>query len=141
MAKKNAFFRETLTTIPEETKIFVRRQRELLKRIRYLLDVQGLTQKDLATKMEKRESEISKWLSGGHNFTWRSLAKLEAALGAPILEIPKVPAASKEGWRKVGGVSRFTVAVQISPVIMDEDKFTDASIEDEQSGASKNAFA
>ncbi|WP_367391689.1 helix-turn-helix domain-containing protein [Lewinella sp. LCG006] len=141
MAKRNTFFRETLTTIPEDTKIFVRRQIELLKRIRYLMEIQHLTQKDLATKMEKRESEISKWLSGGHNLTWKSLAKLEAALGAPIIEIPKVPTPKKEGWRKVGGINHFTVAVQRASEISDEAEFTEAAIEKAPSLNVKNAVA
>jgi len=35
------------------------------------------------------KSKISKWLYGQHNFTLRSLSKLEAELEAPILYIPK----------------------------------------------------
>ncbi|MBK8153775.1 MAG: hypothetical protein IPK61_12500 [Saprospiraceae bacterium] len=39
--------------------------------------------------MDKKPSEISKWLSGEHNFTLRSLAKLSAELGEPLMEVPK----------------------------------------------------
>jgi transcriptional regulator with XRE-family HTH domain len=39
--------------------------------------------------MGKKPSEISKWLNGEHNFTLRSLAKLEAELGEPIITVPK----------------------------------------------------
>ncbi|NPA42971.1 MAG: helix-turn-helix transcriptional regulator [Chlorobi bacterium] len=45
----------------------------------------GLTQKDLARQLNKSESEISKWLSGTHNFTLRSIAKLSAALGKKLI--------------------------------------------------------
>ena len=43
-----------------------------------LLSDKGLKQKDLADKMGKSEAEVSKWLSGTHNFTLRSIAKIEA---------------------------------------------------------------
>ena len=49
----------------------------------------GLKQKDLADKMEKSETEISKWLSGTHNFTLRSIAKIESVLNEILIEIPK----------------------------------------------------
>ncbi len=49
------------------------------------LERRGMTQKDLARQMGKRESEISKWLSGLHNFTLRSLAKLSAALNKKLI--------------------------------------------------------
>jgi hypothetical protein len=39
--------------------------------------------------MDKKPSEISKWLSGEHNFTLRSLAKLSVELGEPLMEVPK----------------------------------------------------
>ena len=37
--------------------------------------------------MNKKPSEISKWLNGEHNFTLRSLAKLSAELGVPLIEV------------------------------------------------------
>lgn len=33
------------------------------------LERKGMTQKELAEKLGKRPSEISKWLTGNHNFT------------------------------------------------------------------------
>ena len=44
--------------------------------------------KDLAEKLGKTEAEISKWLSGTHNFTLRSLAKIEIVLNETIIKIP-----------------------------------------------------
>jgi transcriptional regulator with XRE-family HTH domain len=35
--------------------------------------------------MKKRPSEINKWLKGNHNLTLKTLAKLEAELGEPII--------------------------------------------------------
>ena len=46
--------------------------------IERLLIENRLEQKGLAEKLGKSEAEISKWLSGTHNFTLRSIAKIEA---------------------------------------------------------------
>jgi transcriptional regulator with XRE-family HTH domain len=74
---------------PEESKIFVRKYGDIVVRVYQLLKEKGFTQKQLAGKLGKTPSEISKWLSGDHNFTLRSLVKLEAELGTDIIYIPK----------------------------------------------------
>lgn len=74
---------------PKEVHIFVRKYGDIVVRINQLLREKGFTQKQLANQMGKTPSEISKWLSGNHNFTLRSLAKLEAELGAEIIYVPK----------------------------------------------------
>ena len=78
-----------LDRTPEHTKIFVRLYGNIVVRIHELLKEKGITQKSLAEGMGKKPSEISKWLNGEHNFTLRSLAKLEAELGEPIIAVPK----------------------------------------------------
>lgn len=78
-----------LAETPEETKIFARMYADIVVRVSQLLKSQGYTQKDLADKLKKRPSEINKWLVGEHNFTIRSLAKLEAELGEPIINVPQ----------------------------------------------------
>ena len=40
----------------------------------------GLTQRALAELLGKKESEISRWLSGLHNFTLKTITRLEAVL-------------------------------------------------------------
>jgi transcriptional regulator with XRE-family HTH domain len=74
--------------VPEETKIFVRWYGDLIVRINEILNEKGWTQKELSERLDKKPSEISKWLNGEHNFTLKSLAKLQAELGAEILEVP-----------------------------------------------------
>ncbi len=70
---------------PKEVRIFVRQYTDIVIRINELLSAKGYTQKDLADKMNKKPSEINKWLKGTHNLTLRTLAKLEAELGEPII--------------------------------------------------------
>ncbi len=78
-----------LAETPEETKIFARLYADIVVRVNQLLKAKGFSQKDLADKLEKRPSEVNKWLIGEHNFTLRSLAKLEAELKEPIINIPQ----------------------------------------------------
>ena len=89
-----------LAEIPEETKIFTRLYADIVLRVNQLLKEKGFSQKDLADKLEKRPSEINKWLIGEHNFTLRSLAKLEAELGETIINVPhRKPISSSEGGK------------------------------------------
>lgn len=78
-----------LDETPAEVRIFVRKYGDIIVRVHQLLREKGWTQKDLAASLEKTPSEVSKWLNGDHNFTLRSLAKLEAELGADIIYVPK----------------------------------------------------
>jgi len=39
-------------------------------------------------KLNKSNAEISKWLSGQHNLTVKSIAKIEEALGEEIITTP-----------------------------------------------------
>ncbi len=70
---------------PEEVRIFVRQYTDIVLRINELLKARGYTQKDLAEKMKKKPSEINKWLKGNHNLTLKTIARLEAELGEPII--------------------------------------------------------
>lgn len=60
----------------------------IIKYIREILDKKGLKQKDLARLMGKKESEVSKWMKGNHNFTLDTISIIEKALGESIVSIP-----------------------------------------------------
>jgi len=74
---------------PEEIRIFVRQYTAIVIRIHEILQAKGYTQKDLAERMKKKPSEINKRLKGNHNLTLKTLAKLEAELGEPIICVSK----------------------------------------------------
>lgn len=78
-----------MAKMPEDVKIFVDKYADIVVRVNQILREKKYSQKDLAEKLEKSPSEISKWLGGNHNFTLRSIAKLEAELGETILHVPK----------------------------------------------------
>lgn len=86
---RNSLARQILEETPEETRQFVKRYGELVTRIYDLLEEKGWSQKDLAAKLDKSPSEISKWLSGAHNLTLRTLIRLEVELGEDLIQIPK----------------------------------------------------
>lgn len=58
-------------------------------RILNILERKGWSKTDLAKAMGKKESEISKWISGQHNFTIQTIAKIETILGEDIISVKK----------------------------------------------------
>ena len=59
----------------------------IAERISEILKAKGLTQKDFARLLNKRDSEISKWLTGRHNFTTQTIARIETALDSKLISI------------------------------------------------------
>jgi len=74
--------------ITNENRIFVRKNLAISEQISAILKEKGWTQKQLAQQLGKNESEVSKLLSGLHNLTLKSIAKLEAELGTDIIVTP-----------------------------------------------------
>lgn len=72
-----------------EVKRFVDHSFDIVDQIFEILERQGKNQKDLADLLGKKESEISKWMQGTHNFTIKSIAKIEDALGETIILTPR----------------------------------------------------
>lgn len=86
---QNALFRQCLAAVPEEQKAEYELTFGIAERISEVLKGKNLTQKELAQKLHKKESEISKWLTGRHNFTMQTIAKIETALGCKLVNIAK----------------------------------------------------
>ncbi len=59
----------------------------IANKIDEILKARGLKPADLARMLNKKPSEISKWLTGMHNFTTKTIAKIEVALGKEIIHI------------------------------------------------------
>ncbi|MDE5544032.1 MAG: helix-turn-helix transcriptional regulator [Bacteroidales bacterium] len=51
------------------------------------MNERGLSKKQFADALGRRPSEITKWLSGQHNFTIATLAMLSTFFGQPIISI------------------------------------------------------
>lgn len=82
-------FHRVLAKTPKDVELFVSRSMDILERIQELLEEHfDGKQNLLAKKLGKSEAEVSKMLGGIQNFTLKTLTKLEAAFGEPILAIP-----------------------------------------------------
>lgn len=82
------FLQEVIDETPKDVEIFMRWYADLTVRITRALKEKGISQKELAESLGKKPSEISKWLTGEHNFTLRSLAKLQSELEVDLIQIP-----------------------------------------------------
>ena len=87
--KKNPLFEECLRGVAPEVREEVRLNIDIANRIYDLLKANNMTQREFAAKMGKRESEISRWLTGTHGFTTTTLAKISAILGKPVVEVSR----------------------------------------------------
>lgn len=58
----------------------------LAAKIADAMQSKGFSQKQMATEMNKTESEISEWLSGNRNFTVDTLTEIEGFLGIRLLD-------------------------------------------------------
>ncbi len=82
--KKNPKLEARRKKINKDIDIFVNKSFDMADRIHALLKMKGMEQKDLANLLGKNESEISKWLTGTHNFTMRTLSTIEQVLGSEV---------------------------------------------------------
>lgn len=81
---QNKLFRDCLAAIPAEQKAEFDLSFGIAERISEILKAKGLTQKDFARLLNKRDSEISKWLT---DFTTQTIARIETALGSKLISI------------------------------------------------------
>ncbi|MEJ7646168.1 MAG: helix-turn-helix transcriptional regulator [Chryseolinea sp.] len=81
-------FDQALTQVPNDIKRFIDNSFDIANEIHSILERKGKTQKDLANMLGKSESEISKWLTGSHNFTLKSVSKIESVLNEKIITTP-----------------------------------------------------
>ncbi len=84
----STLFDKALQQVPKEVKSFVDNSLDIVNQIHEVLINQGKTQRDLAELLGKKESEISKWMRGTHNFTIKSISNIEGALGEKIITTP-----------------------------------------------------
>jgi transcriptional regulator with XRE-family HTH domain len=89
--KKNLFKGNVLRNLFEEMKEIEKVQIEtkfnLANALESLLKNKGISKSEFAAKMGKSPSEISKWMSGKHNFTIDTLMEIAHALKVDITEL------------------------------------------------------
>ena len=83
----NELFRKCLDAVPKEQKAEFDLSFDIAERLDALLRVKGITRHELAQRMGKRDSEVSKWLTGRHNMTIATISNIESAIGDKLIEI------------------------------------------------------
>ncbi len=71
---------------PEIAKL-VEKNLAIANKIHEILQERGLKAADLARMLDKKPSEISKWLTGTHTFTTKTITKIETILGVDIIHV------------------------------------------------------
>ena len=87
MNNATTLFRETLASIPQDVEKQVDWSFAIADKIAARLKELGLSQKDFALMVGKTQAEVSRWLSGTHNFTIRTLAKISTVLGQDFIRV------------------------------------------------------
>lgn len=87
MKKTKKSLEEMLGNIPEYIQQEVNLSFDISDRIYMLMTERGLTKKQFADALGRRPSEITKWLSGQHNFTIATLSMLSSFFGKSIITV------------------------------------------------------
>ena len=87
MRTMKSSFDKMLADVPADIKHEVDLEFAISGRISHLMNKHGLTKLEFAKALGKRPSEITKWLSGQHNFTIRTIALLSTFFGEPLIQV------------------------------------------------------
>lgn len=83
----NTSFQQMVASVPAEVKYEVDLEFAISNRIYELMTQRGLSKLEFAQALGKRPSEITKWLSGQHNFTIRTISMLSNFFGESLIYI------------------------------------------------------
>ena len=86
---KTAFeaYQQVVNSVPQEIKQEVKLEVAISNRIAELMTKRGLSKIGLAKALYKRPCEVTKWLSGQHNFTIRTLSMLSVFFGETLISV------------------------------------------------------
>ena len=82
---ESALIKRLKAQIPAEMSEQNDRKMGLAVKIASILSARGLSKQEFAFMMQKKPSEISRWLSGTHNFTTETLWEIERVLKVQLL--------------------------------------------------------
>ncbi len=87
MKKARTTLRVLIGELTPEERAEARLSFQISNRLDSLMHEKGLSKKQFAEAIGKRPSEITRWLSGEHNFTISTLAMLSTFFGQPIITV------------------------------------------------------
>ena len=80
-------YRSMVESVPQEMKAEINLSFEIANKIAKLMAAKGLSKKQFADAIGKRPSEVTKWLSGQHNFTISTLTLISQFFGQQIVSV------------------------------------------------------
>jgi transcriptional regulator with XRE-family HTH domain len=86
MKEQNTIIQDIIDANPNpEAERFIHLCMSFLDEVHDILDRKGMTQAELAARMGKSPAEVSRMINGLQNVTFKTIAKLSAALGEDIM--------------------------------------------------------
>lgn len=85
--RQTNLYMESVGNLPPEMKKSAQLSFDIADSIYSAIKGQGMTQKEFARRMGKTEAEVSVWLSGQHNFSIRTLARISTVLGIDVISV------------------------------------------------------
>lgn len=76
-----------MIAVPDNIRIETDLEFGVSDKISELMNKEGVSKVQLAKALGKRPSEVTKWLSGQHNFTLKTIAMLSSYFKQAIIEI------------------------------------------------------
>lgn len=83
----NTSFCKIVAAVPVDIKREGDLEFAISNRIYELMTNRGLSKVEFAQALGKRPSEVTKWLSGQHNFTLRTISLLSAFFGEDLISV------------------------------------------------------
>lgn len=105
--KKN-LISDAFNKVPKENKQFVSKNLDISQQIFAILEEKGWKPIDLAKRLGKHKSDVSRMLSGLQNLTLKTITKLEAILETDIILTPM------KAEQKFGTVKYVTFKVDVN---------------------------
>ena len=87
MKTMNTPFKQMLAEVPADIQREVDLEFAISMRINDLMLKHGLSKLEFARALGRRPSEVTKWLSGQHNFTIRTLSLLSSFFGESLVRV------------------------------------------------------
>jgi len=69
---------------------FVEKNLAITDKVNAILKERNIKKREFALMLDKKPSEVTKWLSGTHNLTLKSIVKMEMALEVDLINIEPV---------------------------------------------------
>ena len=82
-------FKDALDSVPTAVRREVSLSFDITNRIDQILKQKNWSQADLAKATGKKAPVVTRWMSGSHNFTIRTISEIESALSEEILHVKK----------------------------------------------------